>query len=312
MKNLTPIKTLFRGLVNQSRFGLVLNWDFHLKNKWVSAYTPFLIRAIIQALNPVIIDSQLLYNLKKRNIDTILSFEPGIQSPRITYDKSVDCRKGIIYSDPHYKSQERFRYFDENGFDLVFSLYKRPFFRHFKGFPKEKFVHWPWAVPDQFISGHPLRARSSEVAIFGGRQSDAYDVRNWCREQSCVKNFEFSGVENKQLDDVGYYRWLTEFDAIVTAGSSDPIYDLVTPKYFEVAAAGALLIGQECQDLPDLGFDESNALIFRQDDFIEKVEDYRRHPEDFLDRRRRGRQLIRERHKLSDRIRTLREVLCGG
>lgn len=302
------MKVLLQNLKNKSEFGLVLNWKFHQNNKWVSAYTPYLVEAIVKEFNPVIISSQFSYEIHKRKLRYLLSFEPGIQSPRIAYDKSIDCRKGVIFSDPHYKSAERFTYFEENGFDIVFSLYKRPFFRHFKGFPEEKFVHWPWAVPDQFISGHPISVNSDRVVIFGGKQSPAYDVRNWCREQSFVENYENSGVENKKLSDAEFYRWLSTFDAIIAAGSSDQDYGLVTPKYFEVAAAGALLVGQYCEDLPDLGFDDSNALIFRKEDFVDRVQKYRKHPEAYLDRRERGRELILARHKLSDRINCLREV----
>ncbi|MDF1579414.1 MAG: glycosyltransferase [Desulfuromonadales bacterium] len=302
------MKNFFRNLGKKSDFGLVLDWNFHVRNKWVSAYTPYLVNAIITEFDPVIIDSQLIYNLKKDNLKYLLSFEPGIQSPRITYDVKVNCKKGVIYSDPHYKPDERYRYVIENGIDFIFSLYKRPFFHHFKGFPEDRFVHWPWAVPDQFISDHPFEVRSNQVAIFGGRQSDAYDVRNWCREQPGITSFEFSGVENKKLDDVEFYRWITRFDAIVAAGSSNPAFDLVTPKYFEIAAAGALLIGQYCEDLADLGFSAANALIFTKEEFHQCLADYRCQPERYLGRRIKGRELIRERHKLSDRIRTIREV----
>lgn len=86
------------------------------------------------------------------------------------------------------------------------------------------------------------------------------------------------------------------------------MYNLVTPKYFEIASAGSLLIGQYCDDLEYLGFDASNALIFDKSDFIEKVEDYRKRPEDYVELRRKGRKLIREKHTLSHRIATLRNV----
>jgi len=303
---------LLSNLSTRSDFGLVIDWKFHLKRKWVSAYTPYLVDAIVAAFNPVIITSQLSYALHRKRLKYILSFEPGIAAPKIKYGSNGGCRKGVIYSDPHYQPVERMRYFEDNGFDHVFSLYKTPFFRHFTGFPEEKFIHWPWAVPDQFISSHPVEVRSNEVAIFGGSKSDAYDVRNWCREQPGVTSFEFSGVENKQLADDEFYRWLARFDAIVAAGSSSPEFNLVTPKYFEIAAAGALLLGQYCDDLADLGFNESNYLGFRKEDFREKLEAYRRCPQDYLETRRRGRELIRERHKLSDRIQALREVFYGG
>lgn len=305
------MKLLIRNYNNNSSFGLILNWDFHEKKKWVSAYTAYLVNAIIDEFNPIIIDSQLSYFINKNKLHYILSFEPGIASPKIKYDRNIDCKKGIIYSDPHYKPLERLDYFRFNAFDTVFSLYKTPFFKHFTGFREDQFIHWPWAVPDQFINSMPLHSRSNEVAIFGGNNSDAYDVRNWCRHQSCVTNFNFSGVENKEFSDEEFYRWLTGFDAIVAAGSSNVDYNLVTPKYFEIAAAGALLVGQYCDDLSILGFDDTNCVVFKKESFVDRVMTYRSNPEAFLELRDRGRKLIAERHSLSHRIGSLRDFFYG-
>jgi hypothetical protein len=305
------LKPMINNVSNKSDFGLVLNWEFHVKNKWVSAYTPYLVQEIVNQFNPIIISSQLQYNFHKKNLKYILSFEPEWAAPRINYDLKIDCIKAVMYSDPHYQTERRQQYFENNEFDYVFSLYKAPFFQHFKKFSEQKFVHFPWAVPDQFISTHGITVRNNDVAIFGGENSDAYDVRNWCREQSCVTNYEFSGVENKKMTDEEYYLWLRKFDAIVAAGSSQPIYSMVTPKYFEIASAGALLMGQYCEDLDTLGFDETNSLVFTKSDFLEKVNQYKAHPIDFLAIRENGITLIKQRHKLSDRIETIRKLFYG-
>lgn len=294
-----------------SGVGLVLDREFHAANRWVSAYAPFLVSAIVDAFSPVIVSSQAEYDREKRNLDRIVAFEPGWAAPRIRYDRKIPCRKVVMYSDPHFEPAARRAYFDDNGFDKVLSFYRTPFLRHFKGFPEDRFVHFPWAVPDAFITEDPLSVRSDEVAIFGGRDSNAYDVRNRCRTHPDVTGYDISGVENKRMADEEYYRWLRRFDAVVAAGSSDPDYDLVTPKYFEIAASGALLVGQRCEDMGTLGFDDGNALLFDPDDFVDKVALYRRNPAAFLETRERGRTLIRTRHKLSDRIATLRTVLDG-
>jgi spore maturation protein CgeB len=69
-----------------------------------------------------------------------------------------------------------------------------------------------------------------------------------------------------------------------------------------------LLIGQYCEDLESLGFNSSNALIFNKKDFFEKVNYYRNHSEEFIQIRENGRELIKTRHKLSDRINTIRKI----
>ena len=291
-----------------SEFGLVLDWEFHQSNGWASACMSFLVDAIITEFDPVIISSQRQYDTAKSQLRFIVSFEPGWAAPRLNYSRLTDGCKVVIYSDPHYQPEERHKYFDDNGFNYVLSLYQSPFFKHFKGFPEDKFIHFPWAVPDQFVTSGGLHVRSDEVMIFGGSKSAAYDIRNWCRRQNGVTEFNFSGVENKQLKDEEYYHWLQGFDAVIAAGSSDPQFDLVTPKYFEIAGAGALLIGQKCADLPALGFNEDNSLLFTKTDFVEKLSEYRKRPENFLLLREKGRNLIRSRHMVSHRVKKIGEL----
>lgn len=300
---------LIRQLRKRSDVGLVIDWKFHRERRWVSALTPYLVDAIVAEFNPLVISSQFDYNVYKRRLKYIISMEPGWAAPRLRYDTDIRCQKAVFYSDPHHETEARYRYFKENDFQKVFSYYKRPFFYHFKGFPPDQFVHMPWAIPNDLISRAPIDIRNAKVGIFGGKNSPAYDVRNWCREQSCVENFEFSGVENKKMNDEEYFQWLARWDALVAAGSSDPAFDMVTPKYFEIASAGALLFAHRCADLPDLGFDSSNSIIFDRSNFLSEVSKFKSSPEKFLEVRKAGRDLIMKSHKVSDRVSKIKEAL---
>jgi hypothetical protein len=295
------------GLFQRKDVGLVVDWTRYKNNGFFSAMTPFLIDAIIKEFRPVIISSQSDYNKHKRNLKKIVSIELGV--PTIQYDTDMNCVKALFHSDPHFEPETRSRYFTENGFDYILSFYRSPFFYHNPDFDRSKFVHFPWAVPDDAIYTGSIELRMNGIAIFGGKSSDAYDVRNWCRQQPGITNYEYSGVENKKLDNRRYYDWLRQFDAVVAAGSSSPIYDLVTPKYFEIMAAGALLVGQSCQDFSSLGFNQENCLAFTKDSFLDKIAPYRRDPSLYLKVRENGRDLILSRHKISDRIKLLKELL---
>ena len=295
----------------KSQFGVVVNWPFHLENRWVVAGTGFLVDALVSDFNSVIISTQDDYERHKQDLTHIVYIARGV--PEINFDTTIKCTKAILISDPHYKADVIYKYLLDNEIDYVLGCYKSPFFYHFKDFPKDKFVHLPWAIPDHCISEHAIAVRRNDVAIFGAKNTcGAYDIRNWCREQDCVIDFHFSGCENKVKVGEAYYEWLTQFDAAVAAGSSDPQYDLVTPKYFEIAAAGALLIGQWCHDLSDLGFNERNSVIFTKDNFIEKVEHFKNQPEEYITIRQNGRELIKQRHKISDRISTIKQLFFGA
>ncbi|GBG57997.1 hypothetical protein SPFL3102_01717 [Sporomusaceae bacterium FL31] len=301
----------FNQLWKSSEFGLVIDWNFHTNNRWVSALTPYLVNALVEEFRPIIISSQLEYELHKRKIKYIVSMEPGWAAPKIVYDKKQRHVVGVFVSDPHNKTDWFQSYVEKNDISFAFSLYNKPFWRHFPNFMKSKFVHMPWAIPDQYISHHEISVRNSEVVIFGAKNSDAYDIRNWCREQAGVVNYDLSGVENKQLSDEEYFHWLTTFDAIIAAGSSNPIYDLVTPKYFEIAASGALLVGQFCEDLTILGFDDSNSVSFNQDSFLCGINNYKDQPQNYLSIRNNARSLIKSKHKISDRVKFIRNLFCS-
>lgn len=297
-----------KNLKKKSDIGYAINWRFHERKKWVCALTPNLVDAIAKEFDPIIISSQWEYELNKKKLKYIIASEPGWSGPKINYDKKQKHIIGVFVSDPHNKTGWFQEYVQKNEISFVLSQYYYPFFYHFPDFPRRKFVHFPWAVPDQFLSSHRIMARSPEIAIYGGSASDAYDVRNWCRQQPGITSYSNSGVENKVMTDADYFQWLVGFDAIVAAGSSNQKYDLVTPKYFEIASAGALLIGQYCKDLDLLGFNESNALLFTKETFLERVQAYRKAPEKYIAARENGRELIKQHHLITHRIDLLKSL----
>ncbi len=299
---------LIKNFKNKTNIALVINWNFHKKDKWVSITAPYFVNAFIKEFNPLIISSQLEYELFKKRIKYIVSMEPGWAAPKIKYDKKIKHIIGVFASDPHNKIDWFQKYIEDNNITYVFSQYDSAFFYHFPDFPKNKFIHFPWSVPDELIPQEDVSLHNSDIMIFGGQNSDAYDIRNWCRQQQNIVGFDNSGVENKQLSNKEYFDWLSTFDAIVAAGSSNPMYDLVTPKYFEIASVGALIIGQRCTDLAILGFNETNMLIFEKDNFNVKIEDYLKNPKDYLDKRKRCKNLILEKHLISHRINFIKEL----
>jgi len=292
----------------KSSVGFVIDWKFHEKGGWVSSFAPHLVEAIIREFNPIILTSQLDYEWYKSQLKFIISMEPGWAAPKIKFKNNQSQLTCMMLSDPHSKTDWLQRYIDKKNVDLVLSQYFNPFYYHFPSFDERRFVHFPWAVADNFLSSHKISQNNTNVVAFGGAKSGAYDVRNWCKEQDCVTSHDNSGVENKIYSDEGYFKWLSTLDAIVAAGSSNPKYDLVTPKYFEICSAGSLLFGQNCKDLELLGFNEKNSVLFDQSNFLELVSHYRSSPADFISKRVDGRKLVAKKHLISHRISLLKEL----
>jgi len=292
----------------QQKIGLVLDLNFHLADRWVCALTPYLINKLINDFKCVIIQNQRDYNRFKNNLDVVISTHPGWSAPFIKYDMKKQKLKYIIYSDPHNSPEKYQRYFKENNFSYILAYYLNPTYFHFKDVAREKILHFTWAIPDEFVETGPIECQNQDyVMIFGGTKGEAYETRNWCRKYPFVKNFEYSGCENKALSNKKYFQWLQQFDATIAAGSLASIYRLVLPKYYEIVNAGCLLFAQEAEDLEVAGFkDSENCIFFNKQNFENKVKEYLNNKKQYLSIRHAGRKLILERHTLSKRIEWLK------
>lgn len=295
----------------QSNVGLVIDWGFHKMDGWTVAQSPFLVEALITEFEPVILPSQRAYEKHEQMLDYVLSFEPGWSAPKIDYNNRSDHAIGIITSDPHNKTDWFADYIRDNDIEYIFSPYYHPFLAHFPDISEDRIVHLPWAVPERFmIDPDDIVYRGQEkIHIFGATGSDIYEVRDWCREFPFVINHTNSGAQNKVMDHEEYYKWCQKFDATIAAGTTIGRLKYVFAKYFEIPAAGSLLFAQENPDLPLLGLSSDNCILFTKDNFPEKVDNYHDDPEQYLERRRRGCELMHERHTINDRVNKIHRCL---
>ncbi len=291
--------------------GLILDLEFHRQNKWVATIcSPRLVDEMIKRFHCIIMNNQNEFNRYYKDVDFLISVEPGWAAPVVDWRRrflGVPTRRSklsyILYSDPHL-SPWREKYFLHNKIGYILAFYLGPTLRHFGNIPKDLIVHFPWAIPDDFITKHRIMCRGqTSLTLYGAINSKCYDVRNWCRQFDFVDYKHYSGVENKALSNQDFLTWLGEQDAVIAAGSDDPTYRLTMPKYFEIPAIGALLFAQETDDLEALGFrDMVNCVIFNRSNFEAKAKAYLADPESYLSIRENGRELIRARHSLSVRM----------
>ncbi len=301
--------------LDKQRLGLIINKRFHEENRWCSATTFHLVEAIKAGFECVYIQNQRDYEKNLGEVDLLISMEPGWASPVLELSRTQALREKlakipsyIFYSDPHAKKW-REDYFLGNELDYVLAFYWGPFRHHFKKIRQAQLIHFPWAIPDHWISDAPIVFHSrSKICCFGGWKSKAYELRNWCRSFEFVESATNSGVENKVMSESEYIDWLRERDAAIAAGSDSPEYKLTVPKYFEIAAAGSLLFAQQTEDLALLGFEHKrNCIIFNRSDLEQLAGEYLANPESYLQIRQAGRELIRQRHLLSQRMNLLAE-----
>ena len=297
----------------KSEYGLVINWGHHFRNNWPVALYPFLVNALIEEYDPVLITTQRAYERHKDDLKYIISFEGcSKKAPAITFDEDAHRVIAMFVGHTHDKIPWFTDYVDNHNIDYVLSRYHDPFFLHFPDFDRGRFVHVPWSVPEQFIRDpEDVHFYGQEkIHLFGASTGDMYAQRRRCMEYPFVATHSNTGVD-KKMSDADYYRWCRNFDAVVAAGSFEEQYQFVFAKYFEIAAAGSLLFAQYCGDLERLGFDSSNAVIFHKGEFEQKAREYLTDPRSYLERRKKAVERIHERHTTSKRIKMIDRILHG-
>jgi hypothetical protein len=294
------------------KLGLIVDPEFVLLEKNVVATTGPLVRGLCRTFETRIIYDQTTYDDRAGEVDFLMSMEPRWAAPVLAWRRFGLGRKDlpdvpcyVMMSDPHIEGW-REDYFQSQGLDYILALYWQPTHTHFARTAVSQLVHFPWTVPDHWMSDAPIAWRgSSTLAVFGAAQGAAYDLRNWCRVQPGVTSHTESGVENKVFREQAYFDWLAGFDGVIAAGSESSVYRLTTPKYFEAAAAGCLLFAQQTDDLERLGFvDQANCVVFTRETFRAKADEYLAEPGNarWLRLRQAGRELILSRHTLSRRL----------
>ncbi|WP_123620076.1 glycosyltransferase [Halorubrum sp. CSM-61] len=300
------IRKEFHQRDNNSKYGLVLNWGLHKRDHWTAAWYPFFVKRFVERFDAQIVTSQRSYDRKSDNLEYLFAFgSRNKKGPTLKYDTDLDQTVLLFVSDPHNRSEFLEHYIKDNEIDRVVSPYYYPVLHHLPGLEEERLEHFPWPVPEKFVvDPTDIEYRDDDVLrVSGAGGSEAYELRDWVREQPMVDGYQNSGTQNKVMSNEEYYEWLRNFDCQVAAGSLKDNWQYVVPKYYEIAAGGSLLFAQYCRDLERVGFDESNSVIFHsRDDFTQKAKAYLDDPDSYLDRRRRGAELVAERHTISDRL----------
>lgn len=300
---------------NDSAYGLVLNWGLHKRDHWTAAWYPFFVNRFIERFNPQIITSQRSYERKADDLKYLFAFgSRNKKGPTLKYDTDLDQTVLLFVSDPHNRSEFLEHYIKDNEINRVVSPYYHPVLHHLPSLNEERLEQFPWPVPKEFvIDPEEIEYRGDDVLrVSGAGGSEAYKIRDWVREQPMVKGYQNSGTQNKVMSNKEYYEWLRNFDCQVAAGSLKNRWQYVVPKYYEIAAGGSLLFAQYCRDLERVGFDKSNSVIFHsREEFTKKAETYLENPESYLDRRRRGAELIAERHTIANRLDQIEALFHG-
>lgn len=208
--------------------------------------------------------------------------------------------------------------------DVILASYAPVFERFFPEVAAAKRVVWvPHAASPEFML--PMNDRADNVVLLSGRIDDYYPLRQ--RLKALADETELNIVEQphpgyccnhdhgaSNAVGAGYARRINQSRAAFTDASR---FNYVLAKYFEIPATGALLLGDAAveKELSELGFRKWVHYVPVSDQTLESelrhILDATNHGH--LDEvRRRGQNLIWERHKTSDRAKLIDDVCTAA
>lgn len=233
----------------------------------------------------------------------------------------LDCHKFILADDLHWWN-EQLRQRKLVSFALcetILSTYGYIWNRFYPEFCGVKKVVWvPHSASPDFLLGYNQHAENS--IFLSGAMTVHYPLRRQMKvlqEHSsysiayhCHPGY-YCGYDYEKNEDIG--RAYAEKINRHRAGFTDSlIYKYVVAKYFEIPATGALLFADDAVSGPlkELGFIENRHYLPGSKGNLEERVQYildKRNHEELDEIRRRGQELVWERHKTSDRARQINE-----
>lgn len=234
----------------------------------------------------------------------------------------LDCRKFILADDLHWWS-EQMRQSKLVGFALcetILSTYAYVWNQFYPEFAGTKNLMWiPHSASPDFMLRHNQRPENS--ILLSGAIDHHYPLRQQMKMLSDQRSYSIAyhrhpgyhcGYDHDGDKNVG--RGYAEKINNYRAGFTDSLkYGYVVAKYFEIPATGALLFADAAVSGPlkELGFTENSHYVpvskENLEERIQYVLDEANH-EEMDEIRRRGQQLVWERHKTSDRAKKIDEA----
>lgn len=255
--------------------------------------------------------------------DTILFWEGyDLLEARTSEVKDLECSKYIFADDLHWWNDRMRpnRLICFALFDTILSTYAYLWDDFYPEFSGSKRLVWiPHAASPDFMQ--PYNPHPENSILMSGTISPRSPLRPTMKllhEQGsyAITYLEHPGYQRSydydQDEEVGrgYAEQINKYRAGFTDGHR---YNYVVAKYFEIPATGALLFAAASVSgqLRELGFIQNeHYLPVSKDDLEEKIQYVlnERNHDDLDEIRKRGQELVWERHKTSDRARKINEA----
>lgn len=201
--------------------------------------------------------------------------------------------------------------------DVVLCSYKEAFNKMW-GRYSPKFVHFPHFVDRDVFRNIPFNHTPQLQCVVSGATSGGfYPIRKFISEQKDEKLVVLPhpgyGGANQQYGTKSYRigeEYFKELNKYFCAVSTSGVLNYLVCKYFEIPAAGSLLLAEKIQDLDTVGFVENqHYLTIYKDNFLDVVLESLSNPLLYHTIRKEARNFVLTNHTNYDRLELFKKVL---
>lgn len=219
-------------------------------------------------------------------------------APRIEGLEEIDIPKGCFVIDLHWKPEERIKYFEDKGIDLIFSATKQPFLKVFPQY-EDKFRWLPWSINPEMMKDWGMK-KDIDFLLMGlvyidknNRGKFSLSEKAPRKGRYAFRDAVFRKMKNKPgfeyhphpghfatdsellIVNEEYGKKLNRSKIFFTCGSSNPTGGIAVLKFFEAPACKTLLLAEPNKDIMDLGFIHGiNYVACTADNLVEKADYY--------------------------------------
>jgi len=236
----------------------------------------------------------------------------------VPYHNRPKLPYGLIDTDPHVKLIGFFEDLECWGNEecvknklLAFKRYDvlvGPFHETFiEWYPQflQKHIHFPhyFAPFDGFYKLEP-NPNPIMKCLLSGNVNECYPFRQHIIANVPKDIFQYGGMGILFAE---YPKFLNSYFCAIATGATS---HLVVAKYFEIPAAGTLLLAEEINDAILVGLEANVHYVpITRENVVEKIKGVLKNPERYVEMRDRATKLVRERHSEINRIEEFKNVL---
>jgi hypothetical protein len=243
--------------------------------------------------------------------DVVIAYWPNRSYCGLDTKKS----KFIFYlSDLHHAGFSPYINKILNNADIILCPYKRAFIDRWPGFAGKMIFFPQFIAPAARFTKLPINDNPIKKCLLSGAISLRYPLRVKILRagRNFIANLPHPGYYNEKKG--GRYKvhdsYPAEINKYCSAIATSSVYGYTIGKYFEIPAAGSILVGNDNADMEELGFRENvNYVKINMDNCFDVIKNVVDNYADYGRIRDAGRKLIIDNHTVERRFRQICEIM---